>query len=1028
MSPIPIEIHGRVIDREGNPLQGVSVLISGTKNGTTTNSDGHFALTVPGPNTTLEISNVGFQTKTVAVGGQSNITITLENGITGLNEVVVVGYGTQQKKDIIGSVAVVNTSDMRKVISRSAQAALQGLASGVNVINSGIPGAASKIFIRGITSFGNTDPLVIVDGIEQNLNTISTSDIESIQVLKDAGAAAIYGVRGANGVIVVTTKKGKTGTPVISYEGYYGMQYALPGNPYNVMNSTEWMQMFVAAYPGADLFKNGMPDYTFRGPGGAGSAKEGDPRVNPALYVYGKKNLGSNYIIQKVNKTGEDWFHNVFKKAPTMSHGITASGGTEKSKYLFGLNYLNQEGTFIESFEKRYSARVNTSFTLHKNIRIGENVNIIYRQVPGIDASLTTPFRMVPLVPLKDIMGNWAGTFGGPDLGAIGQAVAIQDRHKGKNLSNNWFIIGNAYAEVDFLKDFTARTSIGYNVSNSYVQDFNANQPENIEQNTNDNSLSINSGYGSTMTWTNTLNYNKVFDKHEVKVLIGSEAIETTSKVVSGGSARFFSDDFNYLVLNNGTTSLSNSSSISSNSLFSIFGRLDYQYNNKYLAAATIRRDGSSRFGPESRYGIFPSFSLGWRISQEGFMKKLSWLDDLKLRGSYGVMGSQNNVSDANSFFLYNSGLGTTYYDINGTGTSTVSGFAQSGIGNVATGWEEDKLTNVGFDATMLNGRLNLSAEYYKKKIYGLLFSQPLPAVVLGGATAPTVNIGDIQNTGMDISVRYRGMVSDNLGFSTGLNVTTYKNTVVNIPAPGYFDAGSVNTMGNVIRNQVEQSVSSFYGYKVLGLFNSDDEVAKAPKQSGAAPGTFRYQDTNNDRIISADDRIHMGNPNPDFTYGITLGVNYKGLDLSGFFYGSQGNEAFNALKVYTHFLQTFKEQKNRDLLNAWTPQNTNTTIPKLSTATSFSTNGVPSSFFVEDASYLKLRSLSLGYTINSTSIKKVGISLLRLYVNASNLFTVTRYSGIDPELGGAASNFGIDYGGYPTNELSLVFGLNITF
>ena len=1022
-----IIITGKVTDDKGVPLEGATILVNGAQTGTKSDASGNFSIDAA-PNSVLVISYVGFESTEVNVGNRTNLTVQLKPSVITGGEVVVVGYGTQQKKDITGSVAVVNTSDMQKVVARSAQSALQGLASGVNVINSGVPGATSKIFIRGITSFGNTDPLVIVDGIEQNLNTISTSDIESIQVLKDAGAAAIYGVRGANGVIVVTTKKGKTGAPVISYEGYYGMQYPLPGNPYNVMNSTEWMQMFTAAYPGADLFKNGMPDYTFRGPGGAGSAMEGDPMVDPALYVYEKKNTGRNYIIQKVNKTGEDWFHNVFKKAPTMNHSITASGGTEKSKYLFGLNYLDQEGTFIKSYEKRYSARINTSFTLNKNIRFGENANIIYRQVPGIDASLTTPFRMVPLVPLKDIMGNWAGTFGGPDLGAIGQAVAIQNRNAGKNFNNNWSIIGNAYAEVDFLKDFTARTSIGYNVSNSYVQDFNANQAENIEQNTNDNSLSINSGYLSTMTWTNTLNYAQKFDKHEVKVLVGSEAIESNAKNVVGGSSRFFSDDFNYLVLNNGTNNLSNGSSISSNSLFSLFGRIDYQYNDKYLVAGTIRRDGSSKFGPKSRYGIFPSVSLGWRISEENFMKNLTWLNDLKLRVSYGVMGSQNNVSGDNSFFLYNSGLGTTYYDINGTSTSTVFGFAQSRIGNLATGWEEDKLTNVGFDATVLNGKLDLSLEYYNKRVNGILFSQPLPAVILGGATAPTINIGDIQNTGIDISARYRGKINENVNFYTGVNVTTYKNLVVKIPNPGYFDAASVNTMGNVVRNQVGHQVSSFYGYKVLGLFNSDEEVAKAPTQSGAAPGTFRYQDTNNDGVISGDDRIHLGNPNPDFTYGITLGLDYKGFDLSGFFYGSQGNEAFNSLKVYTHFLQTFKEQKNRDLLNAWTPQNTNTTIPKLSTATTFSTNGVPSSFFVENASYLKLRSLALGYKINSDLTKKVGISLLRVYVNASNLFTITKYSGIDPELSGAASNFGIDYGGYPTNELSLVFGLNVTF
>lgn len=1023
-----LNVTGRVMDAKGEPLIGVNILVKGTNKGTTTDFEGRFSLNDLDDQAVLVVSYIGYKSQEVFVSGQTSLTVVMLEDVQALDEVVVTGYTTEKKKDITGAIAVVDMKALKSGPSRSAERALQGLASGVNVINSGRPGAGSKIFIRGVTSFGNTDPLIIVDGIAQDLNKISASDIESIQVLKDAGAASIYGVRGANGVIVVTTKKGKTGAPVISYEGSYGMQYPLPGNPYNVMNSREWMQMFQTAYPGNDLFKNGMPDYTFRGPSGAGSAMEGDPRIDPELYVYEKKNTGQNYIIQKVNKEGEDWFHNTFKKAPTMSHNITASGGTEKSRYLFGLDYLDQQGTFIKSYEKRYSARVNTSFTLKENIRFGENANIIYRKVPSIDASLTTPFRMVPLVPLKDIMGNWAGTFGGPDLGAISQSVAVQTRNAERSLNNALFIMGNAYAEVDFLKDFTARTSIGYNISSGYDQSFNANQPENIEQSTRDNSLSVSSSFGSTMTWTNTLNYTKLLDKHAVSFMVGTEAIETTSRGVRGGSARFFSDDFNYLVLSNGTTSLSNGSSISSNSLFSIFGKLDYQYHNKYLIGVTVRRDGSSKFGPEKRYGVFPSVSLGWRVSQESFMENVTWLSDLKLRASYGVLGSQNNVNSDNSFFLYNSGLGTTYYDINGTSTSTVSGFGQSRIGNTATGWEENVITNVGLDASILNNKLDFSIEYYKKKVNGLLFSQPLPAVILGNAAAPTINIGDIQNAGIDISAIYRGEITNNLRFFTGINFTSYKNEVVNIPDPGYFYAGSANTIGSIARNEIGHPVSSYYGYKILGLFNSDEEVATAPTQNAAAPGTFKFQDTNGDGVISAEDRIHLGNPNPDFTVGLNLGIEYKGFDLSGVFYGSLGNDAFNALKVYTHFLQTFKEQKNRDLLNAWTPQNTDTTIPKLSTSTTFSTNGVPSSFFVEDGSYLKLRSLSLGYTVNSNVMEKVGISLLRIYANASNLFTITKYSGIDPELGGSASNFGIDYGGYPNNELGLVFGLNITF
>lgn len=1021
-------VSGTVKSPDGESIPGVNIILKGTNTGTVSDIDGRYSLEVSDLNGTLVFTYIGFATIEENINGRSTIDVTLQEVSHSLDEVVVVGYSTQKRADITGAVSVVDMGGLNKSTPGNAEQALQGMAAGVNVINSGVPGAASKVLVRGVTSFGNTDPLVIVDGIEQSLHLINPSDIESIQVLKDAGAAAIYGVRGANGVIIVTTKKGKVGDPVISYDAYYGTQHPLPGNPYNVMNSQEWMWLMNTAYPGNDLFKNGMPDYTYRGPGGAGSAMEGDPAVDPSLYHYEPRNTGSNYIIQKVNKQGEDWFHNLYKKAPIMQHSLSASGGTEKTKYLFGFSYTDREGTLVETREKRYSARVNTGFNIGKHIRVGENANVIYREVPNITGPISAAYRMVPLVPLKDIMGNWAGTFGGPDLGVIGQPVAVQVRNTQKDVNREWRIMGNAYAEVDLLKNFTARTSIGYNIRNHYTQDFNATETENIEKSTNDNALSVSSGFSSTMTWTNTLTFSKMLDRHNVSVLVGSEAIESNARSVSGGSQRFFSEDFNYLILNNGTMNLTNSSAISSTSLFSIFGRIDYAFADKYILGFTLRRDGSSRFGPDKRFGVFPSVSAGWRISEENFMANVTWLEDLKLRASWGVLGSQNNVSGDNSFFLFGSNLSKTYYDLNGSSNSTVQGFAQTRIGNFATGWEENVISNIGIDATILDYKLDFSIEYYKKKINGLLFSQPLPAVILGDATAPTVNIGDIQNSGVDATVRYRGQISSDLKFNTTLNVTSYKNMVVDIPDPGYFYSGSGYAIGSIARNEEGHPVSSFYGYKIIGLFGDDAEVASAPTQTGAAPGRFRYQDTDGDGEITAEDRVHLGHPNPDFTYGLTLGLEYKGFDLSGVFYGSQGAELFNAVKAYTHFMQAYKEQKSRDLLNAWTPENKNTNIPKIETISTLSTNGASNSFFVEDGSYFRLRTLMLGYTFDPSLLDKFGISRLRVYSQASNLFTITKYSGPDPELGGSSSAFGIDHGAYPNNEFSLIFGLNLSF
>lgn len=1021
-------VSGKVTSGDGESIPGVNIILKGTNMGTVTDMDGKYSIEVPDLNGTLIFTYIGYSTEEVPINGRTTIDITLKEVAHNLDEVVVVGYSTQRKADITGAVAVVEMGSLSKSSPLNAQQALQGMASGVNVINSATPGAESKILVRGVTSFGNTEPLVIVDGIEQSLNTINPNEIESIQVLKDAGSAAIYGVRGANGVIVVTTKKGKVGLPVISYQGYYGMQYPLPGNPYNVMNSRDWMDLMNKAYPGSDLFKNGMPDYTYRGPGGAGAAMEGDPAVDPSLYFYEPRNIGNNYIIQKVNKEGEDWYHNMFKKAPMMNHSITASGGTEKAKYLFGFSYDNRKGTLVQTYEERYSTRINTSFNIGEKVRVGENLNIIHRDVPNAPGLISAAYRMVPLVPMYDIMGNYAGTFGGPQLGVIGQPVAVQERNTKKDVNSEWNIRGNAYVEVDLLKNLTARSSIGYNIGNRYAQNFTATETENIEKSTQDNSLSNSSTFSNTRTWTNTLSYQKQISKHNVQVLVGSEAIETNVRSHTGSSARFFSEDFNYLVVNNGTMNLAASSSISSHSLFSIFGRVDYGFADKYLFGFTLRRDGSSRFGPEKRFGVFPSASIGWRLSEESFLANVTWLEDLKLRASYGVLGSQNNVSSDNSFFLYNSGLGTTYYDLAGTSTSTIQGFAQSRIGNRATGWEENIITNVGIDATILDYKLDFSIEYYKKQINGLLFSQPLPAVILGGATAPTVNIGDIQNSGVDASLRYRTKITQDLEFNAGLNVTSYKNMVVDIPDPGYFYSGSQWGIGNISRNEEGYPVSSFYGYKIIGLFNSDQEVADAPPQSGAAPGRFRYLDADKDGEITPEDRIHLGNPNPDFTYGLSLGLNFKGFDFSAVLYGSQGAELFNAVKAYTHFMQAYQEQKSNDLKRAWTPENTNTDIPKIELVSTVSTNGSANSFFIEDGSYLRLRTMMLGYTVNPSLLQKYRINNLRIYSQANNIFTATKYSGPDPELGGSSSAFGIDFGAYPNNEFSLIFGVNLSF
>ncbi|MEO9003713.1 MAG: SusC/RagA family TonB-linked outer membrane protein, partial [Ginsengibacter sp.] len=614
----------------------------------------------------------------------------------------------------------------------------------------------------------------------------------------------------------------------------------------------------------------------------------------------------------------------------------------------------------------------------------------------------------------------------GPDLGSNQNPVAMQYRTV-NNRSKYWNILGNAYAEVDFLNNFTARTSIGINATNAYNQGFNFTQYDNKQGNNTPNNYSESSSFGSTSTWTNTLNYRNSFRKHNVKFLLGSEAIKSTGRSVSGSRTNFFSNDYNYLVLGNGTESPSNSSSGNINTLFSVFARLDYSFSDKYLLGVTARRDGSSRFGPDKRYGIFPSFSLGWRISDEDFMKNISWINDLKLRGSYGILGSQSNVDPSNQFSLYGGGYGNAYYDITGSSNSVQQGFIQTRIGNSNTGWEQNIISNVGFDATLLNNRLTINIEYYKKSVNGLLFTQPLPATV-GGATYPVINIGDIQNKGFDASIGYNGRLSKDLGFAVSTNITSYKNLVVNIPNPGYFYAGGLQGLGTITINEVGKPVSAFYGYDILSLFNSDAEVASSPKQSGAGPGRFKYCDVNGDGAITPSDRTILGSPNPDFTYGVNLGLTYKRFDISAIFYGSKGNEIVNAVRSYLNFWGGYVNNKSNDLLNAWTPQNTNTTVPIIENGVNLSTAGALNSYFIENGSFLKFKSLMLGYTISETVLKKVGINNIRIYLQGTNLFTLTKYTGLDPELGGGSSAFGIDYGNYPSNEMGILFGIRASF
>jgi len=1018
-------VSGKVIDSSGLPLPGVTVVIKGSTKGTITGSDGKFILADVPEDALLQFSFVGMKQEEIPVSGKATINVTLFENIARIDEVLVTGYSTQKKKDITGSVGVVDVATIQSIPTGSAIQALQGQVSGVNVVTSGEPGAESNIFIRGISTFGNTQPLVLIDGVEGDLDAVNPNDVESMQVLKDAGAAAIYGVRGSNGVIIVTTKKGKPGEPVVTYSGYIGKQLPLSGNPYDIMNSEEYFKVQKARYPNDALYAgNALPDFTYGSTNVRGFGNTGDPAVDPLRYRFDPEDHFNDYFIIPVDKSGTNWFQEIFRPAVMQQHNVSVSGASDKFNYMFSLNYVNQEGTLIETYDKRYSVRVNTRYKISDGIRMGENVYVYYNQNPGLENrnthwnAIAQTYRQDPTVPVYDIAGNFTGTRGMTAIqGQSQQNPVAKMMRTANNRGNYWNITGNVYAEIDFLHDFNLRSSIGGSTSYRYGVDYYFNRYEDRQEFAGKNRLTESSSYNSNIISTTTLKYSKVIGIHNLNVIGGVEANKYLGRSMLGASSDFFSDDFNYLVLDNGSADITTSSYAYHNNLFSIFGRLDYVAHDKYLLAATIRRDGSSRFGKEVRYGTFPSASLGWRISNEGFMKGVSWLSDLKVRASYGKLGSQNNIDPDNAFSLFGVFNQSSTYAIDGSNNIARQGFRQSRIGNESTGWEEDIISNAGFDAGLFDNKLTISAEYYKKSIKGLLFPIPLPATA-GTATPPSVNIGDIQNEGVDLSLTYRGNIGRDMTFKVTTNVTTYKNLVKSIPDPGYFDVTTDPV--TVVRNQVGHPVSSFFGYDIAGIFQSDEDVAASPAQQFAAPGRFKYRDISGpegvpDGKITSDDRTFIGDPNPDFTYGLNLDLGFKQFDFSAIFYGSQGNEAYNATK----------QKANKMWLNAWTPDNKNTNIPRNEAIEAQLT---PNSFPIEDASYLKLRSVMLGYTLKPLLTKKAGIEKVKLYVQATNLFQVTNYSGLDPELPGSSSNFGLEFGNYPNNQRSFILGVDVTF
>lgn len=1035
-------VTGTVTDETSQPVIGASVQIKGTTIGVVTDENGRYSIKPTGSSAVLVITYVGYIRTEIPINGRSSVNISLKPETNNLNEVVVTGYGTQKKKDLTGAVAVVNIGQLKAQPVASPVESLQGKAPGVQVVADGAPGSTPLIRIRGFSTINNNDPLYVVDGvpIEGKLSWLNQSDIETMQVLKDASAASIYGSRANNGVIIITTKKGTSGTPKITFDSYYGTQTPRSSSFPKFLTPQQYLNFVSLQNTNAGLAATNttLPEYLIAGTAVGRNVTAAD--ADPSKYNY-SNNPATFYQITRANQAGTNWFDEVTKNAPTQSYQLGATGGSENSTYAMSAGYLDQKGIINYTGFKRYNMRANTQISgLDKHLRFGENATYSYTEGNGFGVNVNTPGdyqgegsilgfanRMPTIVPVYDINGNFAGTKGG-QLGNSQNPVALAYRAKdNKNRSN--FFFGNAFGEIDIVKGLTARTSFGLRYEN--YNGIAINYP-NLEfsEGSNANGMSEYQGYTTDWTWTNTLTYKKNWnDVHNLTLLAGTEAIRSRNRQLNGNRNTYFIlGNLDYYYLNAGTTNIGNASFGSVGSLFSIFGRADYSFKDRYLLSATVRRDGSSNFGPNNLYGTFPAGSAAWRVSQEEFMKDVKWITDLKFRAGFGITGNQR-IPPFQYLNQYEQSIAASSYPFGG---GLVNGIRQTTYNNSDVKWEQAQSLNLGLDFTLLNGVIDGSFDWYDKKTKDMLYRVALPAVSVGGGLAPYVNIGKMSNKGVELSLGYHYGQTDNkpFKFDLGVNFSRNVNKIVSLSPTvseqiyGFFR--SQNT--SIIRTG--EAISSFYGYKVLGIYQTQAEVTAGPSYDRARVGGFKYADINGDGTITQADRTIIGSPHPDFLYSFSVNASYKNFDISMFFNGSQGNELYDANRYFTDF-GVFAGATSTRVLTAWSPTNTGGTTPSpYANASSF--EYASSSYYVQDGSFFRMKNLQIGYNLPAKKVfgEKIGIEKIRVYIGATNLFTLTKYKGLDPEVSQSSSDFsalGVDQGIYPISRQFLV-GLNIGF
>jgi TonB-dependent starch-binding outer membrane protein SusC len=1030
------KVSGKVTDSSnGDALPGASITVKGTSTGVTTDASGAYSISVPNNNATIVFSFVGYTQKEMVVGNQSTINVNLDSDTQSLQEVVVTGYQQIRKRDITGAVTVIEAEGLKSIKSSSFTQNLAGRAAGVTISTSGSPGDATNVRVRGISSFTSNDPLYVIDGVpvqDQYQNTINPDDIESIQVLKDASTASIYGSRASNGVIVITTKKGKVGKTKVTYNGSFGLVNSVKGFD-EVLNTSS--KVF------AEAIKAKFSTDPTNTPVFAQNPSALPKYIQPVANSVDENTYDIlNNQISITNQEGTNWWKEMTRTAKMQDHSINLSGGNEFATFSISGSYLKQEGVLNFTDYNRGTVRANSTYKVGKKVRIGENLMYAANWGVGVGSTggnnneqgvIGNLLKSTPVVPVYDIKGNPGGhlTAG---TGNFTNPTQVLINNKDNTNKYNRFL-GNFYGEYDIISGLTVRTSFGTDFGNGWSRRFTYPEPYRVEGNKTANSFNENWSQTFTWTWTNTVAYNKAFGMHSLNVLAGQEAISNKNRNINGNLANFFTQNVNSFYLQTALADPSSrqvSSSGSESRLASVFGKIDYAFNDKYLVSATIRRDGSSRFLSDVRYGIFPAVSVGWRVSQESFMKDLSWLSDLKLRASYGEVGNQN-IRNYNFSDIYGGSVGGTFYDINGTNGGVATGYALTSRGNANTIWESAKTSNIGIDASFLNNAVTFVLDVYKRNTENLLFNPALPGTA-GSAAPPFVNVGQMENTGFDLAVGYRKNVNKDLGFNASINLSHYKNIIKKVAnnADEFYPNDNLTERlpqsNTAFINKVGYSISSFRGYIAEGLITTEAEKAK---QVGSAIGGLKFKDLNGDGIINDADNTIIGSPHPKLTMGLNLGTTYKSFDLNAFIFGTYGNKIFNATKIQTYFMNFNSNVAKGVVENQGVGLN-----PKINGLDASSRSS--STFYVEDGSYTRLGNLQLGYRIPKATIAKLGLSSARVYLQGQNLFTITKYSGVDPAVSNAnignSGNVndlrsGYDNGNYPSNKITTL-GLSLEF